>query len=83
MHTFNLGLVFGNGEIVCIIVCGSENPIDRNEVNRVATKYFNIGMATKSDLTSVINSMIDGIREECGVNAVLVNADVSCVIPKK
>ena len=83
MNTFNLGLVFGNGEIVCIIVCGSENPIDRTEVNRVATKYFNVGTTTKTNLNDVINSVVDGIRRECGIDAVVVNADVSCMIPRK
>ena len=82
MYTFNLGFVFGSAEIVSIIVCNSDEPIDREMVNRVATKYFKIGIDAKKNVRDVLVIVIEGVKRECGVNAVLVNADVSCVIPK-
>lgn len=83
MYTFNLGLVVGNGAVVCIIVCNSKNPIDENSIKQVATAYLTEGMKTKSNYKEVVGMIIDGIKSECGVNAVLVNADVACVIPMK
>jgi hypothetical protein len=82
MYTFNLGFVFGNGEIVSIIVCNSENPIDKELVGMVATRYFQLGVSAKRNVREVYGMVIDGVKRECGVNAILVNADVSCVIPK-
>ena len=83
MYTFNLGLVVGNGSVVCIIVCNSESPIDQNAVQSVASAYLSEGMKTKQNYKEVVGMIIDGIKMECGVNAVLVNADVACVIPMK
>ena len=82
MYTFNLGIVFGNAEIVSIIVCNSEEQIDKEMVNQVATKYFHIGMKTKKNVQEVLGLIIEGVKVECGINAILVNADVSCAIPK-
>ena len=83
METFNLGFVFDNGKIVCIVVCSSNEPIDRNKVSNIASSYFNIGLNTKSNMRDVLNTVIDGIRHDCSIDAVLVNADVACAIPAK
>lgn len=82
MNTFNLGVVYGNGETVSIIVCSSEDVIDRELVNQTAAKYLRLGMETKRNMREVLGLIIEGVKRYCGVNAVLVNADVSCVIPK-
>lgn len=81
MHTFNLGLVLGQAEEVIIIVCASEDPIDRENVNRVATRYFQEGLSLYSTLEQVIWHTAQGITEECGCNVVTVTADCACMIP--
>lgn len=83
MYTFNLGLVFGQAESVVIIVCSSDSPIDKEKVNRVATKHFQIGLSRFRQAKDLIDHMVDGIRAECGINAVMVTADCACHIPKK
>lgn len=83
MHTFNLGLVFGQAEEVIILVCASEEPIDRLTVNRVATKSFRQGLTLYRTLEQVITHTVQGITEECGCNVVTVTADCACMIPRK
>ena len=83
MYTFNLGFVVGNGEIVSIIVCNSDRPIDEKAVGEVATRYFKKAADEKKNAREAFGMIIDGVKMECGVNAVLVNADVCCVVPKK
>ena len=82
MYTFNLGFVFGNGEVVSIIVCNSDVPINKEMVSQIAMRYFQTGMSMKRNAREVFAMTIEGIKRECGINAVLVNADVSCMIPR-
>ena len=80
MHTFNLGLAFMNGNAICIIVCNSKEPINKPMVQMVATKYLNSAMKSEENLKGVIKNIMDGIETECGINTLLVNADVACVV---
>lgn len=83
MHTFNLGFVFAPVDNVIIIVCASEDPIDRQEVMQISQKYFNQGMAMFHHPVEVMRHIIKGIKEECGCEAVMVNADCACLVHRK
>lgn len=83
MYTFNLGLVFGASEAVIIIVCSSEQPINEEKVNRVATSHFKQSCLDSSQLSQVIAKVVNGIKAECGCDAVTVTADCTCYIPRK
>lgn len=83
MNTFNLGFVFGAGEAMVTIVCASEQPIDRLEVQQVAMKYFTENMASAAPSGRVIQRVVDGIRKECGCHAVTVSADCVCMVYRK
>ena len=81
MNTFNIGFVFGQANGVCIIVCNSSKEINQEEVKIIAASHFRIASQTKSTTIEVMRAVIDGIKKDCGINAVLVNADVACIIP--
>ena len=81
MNTFNIGFVFGQGQGVCIIVCNSPKEIDKETVQIIASSHFRIASQTKKAPMEVMLAVVEGIRKDCGINAVLVNADVACMIP--
>lgn len=81
-NTFNLAFVFGRGEAVCVIVCYSDDPIDPDEIRTTAASYLHSGIAAGKNMRGVISGIVNGIREDCGVDVVLVNADAACVVQK-
>lgn len=83
MHTFNISIVFGEAEFVYTIVCASEELINEQEVNFVATAYFKIAMDHYKSTDQVIKEITEGIKKECGCNAVIVKADAAVLIPRK
>ena len=83
MHTFSLGIVFGEAEFVYTIVCASDFPINAQKVDFVATKYFKLAMNHYKSTDQVISEMTKGINEECGCEAVIVKADAAVLIPRK
>lgn len=80
MYSFNLGLSFCEGKILCIIVCGSENEINREEVKAVASKHLYKALNTGKNVKNVLDAVMDGIEAECGIKTLLVNADVACIV---
>lgn len=80
--TFNLGLMFHQGanNAICTIVCYSHSPIDRQQVQLVLSEHLNEGLACTQNMKDLIHYILNGIKQECGVEAVLVNADAACII---
>ena len=83
IHTFNLGLVFGDAADVVIIVCASEHPIDRDKINCTATMYFQEAATRISNAADVVNYVAAKIQQDCGCQTVVVTADCACHIPTK
>ena len=81
MNTFNMGFVFGQAKGVCIVVCSSNNEINREKAQMIAAntiqKAANAGMNAEMAMRAVVAS----IKAELGIDAVLVNSDVACVLP--
>ena len=75
MYTLNLGVVFSRSNAVAIIVCASEEPIDRAAVAAVVSNQLESSVhQTAADF---FKPTIDAIKMECGCNAVLVSADIA------
>lgn len=83
MHTFNISIVFGEAEFVYTIVCNSDEPINEQQINFIATAYFKAAMVHYRSTDQVIKEMTEGIKKECGCNAVIVKADAAVMIPRK
>lgn len=79
-YTFNLGMIFHNGAAASIIVCHSDSPIDRQSVVNTATERLQIGLSTKINPREVLSFIVEGIKQECDLDVVLVNADAAYVI---
>lgn len=80
MNTFNLSLVFGQAEAVVTFVCASEEPLDRQKINFVATKRFQQGTKLFQNIDQIVEHIASGIKGECGCKVVTVIADVTCII---
>lgn len=82
MYTFNLGLVFGRGEAVIMIVCASEEPIDQAAVNVAASRAFQEAVSFCDSTDKVIGHIMRRIEEECDCQTVKVEADAACFIAR-
>ena len=86
MHTLNIAFVFRNANEVAAnnvvtVVCHSEKNIDRKLVVQTTRRLFNQRMAERrGTLEDVFSDVLFGIEEECGVNAVMVVANVANTI---
>lgn len=81
MNTFNLAIIFGDADAVFTIVCASENPIDKAQINRVATKHFHhFALLGGGNFDQIISRIANGIKRECNCDAVIVRADCACMI---
>ena len=83
MHTFNISIVFGKAEFVYTIVCNSDETINEQQVNFVATASFKAAMNHYRSTDQVVKEMTEEIKKECGCNAVIVKADSAVLIPRK
>lgn len=75
MYTYNLCLVFGAFDSVVTIVCASEDPIDKENVNQVAAEHFNNAFLGTSNASQIVSRVVNGIKAECDCQAVTVTAD--------
>lgn len=82
MNTFNLSLVFGQAEAVVTFVCASEEPLDRQKINFVATRLFQQGTKLFQNIDQIVDYMTSGIKAECSCSVVTVVADAACMIPR-
>lgn len=78
MHTFNIGVVFGQNKAVAIIVCASEEPIDRQKVQLVVAESLQKVLVKQLTAKQGVMEVVKTIKKECGVNAVTVEADIAC-----
>ena len=84
MHTFNIGVVFGQNKAVVIIVCASEEPIDKQKVQLVTAGALQKILLNQLTAKQGITEVVKAIKKECGVNAVSVEADIAChLVPLK
>ena len=79
MYTLNLGVVFSHSNVVAVIVCASDSPIDKDVVTSVVLKQLN--SCSNQTAEHFFKSAIDAVKQECGCNAVLVNSDCACQLP--
>lgn len=82
MNSFNLAFIFEQGPIV-IIKCFSENELDREKINFVATKYFKGAVCASLRLDHTIDFVIRGVQKECGCNCEKIVADAYVSFPRK
>lgn len=93
METFNLAFVLRSrllppncAHSVVTIVCASEDTIDRDEVRRVAFECLNQSLASHKGtngfphVNAVFCDVIRTIKNECDVQAVMVESDCSAMI---
>lgn len=76
MYTLNLGVVFSRSNVVAIIVCASENPIDKEAVSSVVLNQLR--SSANQSAVHFFKAAINAVKNECGCDAVLVNADCAC-----
>ena len=82
-YTFVLGYNIEDCKNICVIVCNSSSPIDEKKVCAVATSYFNFGISTKKNAKEVLDCIVDGIKRDCGIDALLIASNVACKIGSK
>ena len=81
MNTFNLGFVFGQGKGVCIVVCSSDKEINRDKVQMVVANAMNNAANAGMNADMGMRAIVASIKAELGIDAVLVNSDVACMLP--
>lgn len=85
MNTFNLTLVFDSPEYqkAITLVCASEDHLDTDSIQIVATKAFQQASDAKETLGSTISNMIQAITNECGCSCVKVVSDCIAIFHLK
>ena len=81
-YTFSLALVFNDctKNVVCTIVCHSDEPIDKEHVLAAATEHLQFGLGNNKNPKELALFILNGIKSSCDVEAVLVPADAACIV---
>lgn len=79
-NTFNLSIIFGSAKAVITIVCYSEEGLDVFQIQQVANTHLTQALINKLPPAQIASTIVQGVKAECGCEAVYVPADAAIVV---
>ena len=77
MNTFNLALIFNDGNAVATIVCHNENKLDRQSIIYHASEGIAECAGKTMSPETFAHIVCKKIRENCDCQALVINADAA------
>lgn len=79
-NTFNLSVIFGSANAVFTVVCYSDDGLDIFHIQQVANAHLTQALTNHLMPKQIASAIVQGVKSECGCEAVYVPADVAVVV---